>query len=83
MANMYGNVEIFKEGNSVTNEEIGKIYEICRIIRSYNDTANEIVAFDLACDTNTAEDIVDALNEMGENASWYVGAEDEEYVYVN
>ena len=32
---------------------------------------------------DVAEDIVDTLNEEDEGGNWYVGAKDEEYVYVD
>jgi hypothetical protein len=52
-----------------------------------NDTANEYTAFDLDCDAETADNLVDTLNELaeknGEEGLWYFGDEQDEYVYVN
>ena len=87
MANIYGNTEIYKDNDVVTETEVAKILEFCEIYGRYNDTANSLVAFDLKCDDDTAEKIVDTLNEMaennGEDGLWYIGDETEEYVYVN
>lgn len=77
------NVEIYKEGFEVLQTELNIISSMTHINHRYNDTANEIIAFDLDCDRNTAEDIVDVLNDNNEYGLWYLGAEDEEYVYVN
>jgi hypothetical protein len=38
----------------------------------------------LKCDDETAEEIVDALNEINEDdGEWYVGDQQDEYVYDN
>lgn len=98
MANRRGRVEIFKdysdllteenyddlENTFVSDEELETIKKFCPIIKMYNDTANELTAFHLECDDNTAEDIVDALNEMNDgDGEWYIGDEQDEYVYDN
>lgn len=98
MTNKRGKVEIFKdysefltkencidlENTFVSNEELATIKKFCPIIKMYNDTANELTAFHLNCDDVIAEDIVDALNEINDgNGKWYVGDEQEEYVYTN
>ena len=76
------NIEIFKENGSVEKEELDIINTFCNIIRIYEDTANDIVAFHLDCKSRyVAETIVDTLNEKFDN--WYLGDEDEEYVYVD
>ena len=49
----------------------------------FDDDANRIIAFHLNCGMELAEDIVDELNKDLDKPSWYVGADDEEYVYVN
>ena len=98
MANRRGRVEIYKdysehlteenyddlENTFVSDEELETIKEFCPIIKMYNDTANEMTAFHLDCDDDTAEDIVDALNEMTDGyGEWYIGDEQDEYVYDN
>lgn len=76
------NIEIFKESESVGKEELDIINTFCNIIRIYEDTANDIIAFHLDCKSRyVAETIVDTLNEKFDG--WYLGDEDEEYVYVN
>lgn len=76
------NIEIFKESESVEKAELDIINSFCNIIRIYEDTANGIVAFHLDCKSRyVANTIVDALNE--EFDDWYLGDEDEEYVYVD
>ena len=98
MANRRRKVEIYKdysghlteenyddlENTFVSDEELETIKKFCPIIKMYNDTANELTAFHLDCDVDTAEDIVNALNEMNDgDAEWYLGDEQEEYVYVD
>ena len=76
------NIEIFKESESVGKEELDIINQFCNIIRIYEDTANGIIAFHLDCKSRyVADTIVDTLNEKFDG--WYLGDEDEEYVYVN
>lgn len=99
--NRWGNVEIYKdysellteenyddlENTFVSDEELETIKKVCPIIKMYNDTANEYTAFDLDCDAETADNLVDTLNELAENNGeeglWYFGDEQDEYVYVN
>lgn len=98
MANRRGRVEIFKdysellteenyddlENTFVSDEELETIKKFCPIIKIYNDTASELTAFHLKCDDETADEIVDALNEINEDdGEWYVGDEQDEYVYVD
>jgi hypothetical protein len=98
--NRRGNVEIYKdysplltednyddlEDNHITDEEIRTIESVCKIKAINNDTGNEYTAFDLDCDADTADKLVDTLNElaesMGEEGLWYFGDEQDEYVYV-
>lgn len=86
-----GYVEIYKEADEVTDEEIellknlleGKDYEMTE------DPANGLIAFDITSFTNDyqiAEQIVDELNNYAEENDleplWYVGDSTEEYVHV-
>lgn len=76
------NIEIFKESESVKKEELDIINSFCNIIRIHEDTANGIIAFHLDCKSRyVADTIVDTLNENFDG--WYLGDENEEYVYVN
>ena len=77
------NVEIFKESDFVLDTELSTIKSFCDVVSRFDDDANGIIAFHLNCGTELAEDIVDELNKDLDNPSWYVGADDEEYVYVN
>lgn len=77
------NVEIFKELSEVSAKEIDIISSMGNIYKRYDDTANNLVAFHIDCTYDVAEDIVDTLNEEDEGGNWYVGAKDEEYVYVD
>lgn len=99
--NRWGNVEIYKDYSSlleddsdvyieddyITEEEMKTIESVCKIKKVNNDTANEYTAFDLDCDAETADNLVDTLNELaeknGEEGLWYFGDEQDEYVYVN
>lgn len=81
-------IEIFKqcEGGKLTMKEmeiISKLY-----YRYNDDRAQGYVAFALnITDREEAFDIVDRLNEVaesnGEGACWWVGDEEEEYVFTD
>ena len=77
------NVEIFKESDFVLDTELSTIKSFCDVVSRFDDDANRIIAFHLNCGMELAEDIVDELNKDLDKPSWYVGADDEEYVYVN
>lgn len=74
------NNEIYKEGFNITAEE-RKVIEASGNYKYYADYANGYTAFALGCRVD-AEDIVDKLNSLG-SGDWFVGAEGEEYVFVN
>lgn len=98
--NRWGNVEIYKDYSSlldddddvyieddyITEEEMKIIESVCKIKATNNDLANAYTAFDLDCEVDTAENLVDTLNELAENNGvdglWYFGDEQDEYVYV-
>ena len=87
MGASFANIQILKEC------EDGKltVNEACIVIpithKWFYDRANYFIAFDLELkNRDQAFDLVDALNELEENAEsacWYVGLEGEEYVFVN
>lgn len=98
MANRWGRVEIFKvyseliteenyddlENTFVSDKELETIKKFCPIIKMYNDWQNELTAFHLNCDDDTAEEIVDTLIELNnDDGEWYIGDERDEYVYID
>ncbi len=87
MSRYFNGVQIFKQcqDGRLTMKEVQIISE--QEYRHNDDRANGYVAFalDLA-DREAAFDIVDRLNEVaeanGEESCWWVGDEDEEYVFT-
>jgi hypothetical protein len=68
--------------NYVTKEEWDKIKSLVGDeYRYYDDKANDYFAIALLVDFDTADTLVDELNEI--NECWFVGDPDEEYVFVN
>lgn len=82
MPNIYGNVEIYKDTDCLLSAEYDYIEKKVEIRGNYCDTANELFAFALNCNDETAENLVDELNEKFGN-HWYIGDDEEEYVFVN
>ena len=86
---MNTNVEIFKEceDGKLSMEEVAVIKDI--YYRYFNDRANGYVAFALSnfYSREDADNFVDKLNDicvkLGEEPNWFLGDEEEEYVFVN
>jgi ACT domain-containing protein len=84
----YNCSEIFKEGTTLTMKEVNAIMVSSPSFKFYEDNANGIVAFALEYnDEEKADELVDNLNkiceEKGLGADWYLGDNEEEYVFVN
>lgn len=90
---MNANVEIFKENADclLSVREMELITEVSPKYSYNSDYANEILCFALSIDRDTAEGLVDQLNEIvwddeettdHNSGLWYLGDEDEEYVFV-
>ena len=82
--------EIYKDlgdGNAVTANELAYIESVSPGCPRRQDEANSLHAFDLSnLGRNQCDAVVHLLNARctarGEKPSWYLGDEDEEYVYV-
>jgi hypothetical protein len=82
------NVEIFKtctfnkDGHApMSFVESELIIKGCKSYRYYEDCANDMIAFALDLNREDADKLVNELNEIDD--SWYLGDEDEEYVFVD
>lgn len=76
-------IEIYKESDILTLS-VAEAKMIIPIMYAYfEDNANGYLAFALDLENrDQAFEFVDILNEIGEPC-WYVGDENEEYVFVN
>lgn len=86
----YNCSEIFKETETglLTMKEVDAIQRVSPSYKFCEDLANGIVAFALDFkDEEKADELVDTLNEICESkgmpCDWYLGDEDEEYVFVD
>lgn len=87
---VWADTQIFKElaGGEVTDAELALLDKNAKDrYRWYRDEANGYIAFSF-CDYDQKRDdtfgnnLVDALNKLGSDC-WYLGNENEEYVFVN
>ena len=78
---VYNCSEIFKESLNVTEEEINVIKKFSQEYKYNQDKANGYTAFALDFDDESkANKLVCELNNI--NDDWYVGDQDEEYVFT-
>ena len=76
-------VEIFKEEIDVCQNEVEEIQKSATIVKQRNDKANCYHAYAIEIESrDKADKLVSTLNEKYDD-SWYLGAEDEEYVDVD
>ena len=74
--------QIFKECDKVSEKELDIIKKYSPEYKRHDDPANGYVAFALNFDDgDTADDLVWELNEVDD--LWFVGDENEEYVFVD
>ena len=81
---MNNNVEIFKECDNCLMQvrELELIQKYSPKYKYYEDFANGYIAFALDVDRNKADELVDELIEVSGGSAWYLGDEEEEYVFV-